>query len=78
MVQDRPRPQWNVERIARDMALRGWSSKDLAKAADISVMRVSRFLNGRHQTSKTAKQIALALGYTTRRYLIVRKDAVPA
>jgi transcriptional regulator with XRE-family HTH domain len=50
------------------MAIRGWNNGDLARAASISAMTVTRFLRGDAQTAKTAERIARALGHTTRRY----------
>jgi transcriptional regulator with XRE-family HTH domain len=60
---------YDVEKIELDMAGRGWQAKDLAAAADISEMTVSRFLRQEVQTVKTAKKIALALGRTPRYYI---------
>jgi transcriptional regulator with XRE-family HTH domain len=50
------------------MALRGWNNADLANAAGLSAMTVSRFLRAEAQTPKTAERIAQALGYSVRRY----------
>ncbi len=50
------------------MALRGWNNRDLARAADLSDMTITRFLRGDAQTAKTAALIAKALGYSVRRY----------
>jgi len=54
--------------MVADMALRGWNNTDLATAAGVSVMTVSRFLRGEAQTPKTAERLAEALGYSIRRY----------
>jgi DNA-binding LacI/PurR family transcriptional regulator len=52
------------------MAEHGWMPKDLARAAKVSEMTVSRFLRKDRQTAKTAKKLADALGYSPRRYVI--------
>lgn len=63
-------PTYDVVRIREDMALRGWLPTNLARAAGVSDMTVSRFLRRDAQTAKTAKKLAEALGYTVDRYLI--------
>jgi len=63
-----PRARYNADRIVADMALRGWNNQDLARAAGISAMTVTRFLRGEAQTAKTADRLARALGFTPRRY----------
>lgn len=68
MARGKPKPCWNVERITGDMALKGWNTSALARAAGISHKTVDRFLNGDVQTAKTAARIAVALGYSPRRY----------
>lgn len=67
--------RFDAQRMAEDMALRGWSKLDLANEAGVADMTVIRFLRGERQTAKTAKKLALALGYTVRRYLISRRRA---
>jgi transcriptional regulator with XRE-family HTH domain len=74
----KPRPRFNVERLVQDMTLRGWNATDLARAADVSAMTVSRFLRGEAQTAPTAKKLADALGYTVRRYLVTEPQGVRA
>lgn len=64
------RVRWDVQLMAEDMALRGWTNVLFARRADVSDMTVIRFLRGERQTAKTAKKLAEALGYTSRRYLI--------
>ena len=64
----KPRPRFNVERIAADMALKGWNNTDLARACNVSAQTISRFLRCEGQTAKTADRIAKALGYSVRRY----------
>ena len=63
----KPKPRFKVERVAADMALRGWNDTQLAQAAGLSARTVGRFLSGQ-QTAKTAERIATALGYSIKRY----------
>ena len=65
----RPRPQYDVAKMVSDMALKGWLPTDLARAARVSDMTVSRFLKNAIQTERTADKLARALGFTPRRYL---------
>lgn len=67
---------YDVDRLIEDLALRGWLPTDLARAAKVSDMTVSRFLRGEVQTARTAKKLATALGYSVRRYLISAREAV--
>jgi hypothetical protein len=62
------RPRFESARITEDMALRGWNRSDLARAAGVSDMTVTRFFRGDAQTAKSAAKFAQALGYTVRRY----------
>jgi transcriptional regulator with XRE-family HTH domain len=64
----KPRARFDVQRIVGDMALRGWNNADLARAANVSCMTVSRFLRGDTQTARTADKLARALGHPIRRY----------
>jgi DNA-binding LacI/PurR family transcriptional regulator len=50
--------------------------QDLAAAAGVVPQTVTNFLNGQPQTAKTARKLALAMGYTVRRYLISNRKAV--
>lgn len=68
------RIEFNTQRVAEDMALKGWSKLDLATRARVSDMTVIRFLRGERQTPQTAKKLARALGYSVRRYLISARD----
>ncbi len=52
------------------MAVRGWLSTDLAREAGVADMTVTRFFRGDHQTARTAKKLANALGYSPRRYML--------
>lgn len=64
----RQRVRFSAERVLADMAIKGWNSTDLARAAGVSAMTISRFLRGEAQTPKIAGRIARALGYSVRRY----------
>lgn len=68
MSTERPRAKYDVEKMVSDMALKGWLPTDLARAADVSDMSVSRFLKGDTQTERMADRLARALGYSARRY----------
>jgi hypothetical protein len=78
MQRNRPKAvAYDTQRMERDMAERGWLPTDLARAARTSDMTVGRFLNGVHQTERTAWKLATAMGYTVRRYLLPsRKERV--
>lgn len=65
---NKPKPRWNTERITADMALRGWNTVALARAAGLTYKTADRFLKAEVQTPKTAAKIAGALGYTIKRY----------
>jgi len=68
-------PRFNVALMAADMAERGWQQKDLAAAAKVSAMTVSRFFRTADpiQTNKTAGKLAGALGRHVRRYRIAHE-----
>lgn len=68
--QARPSPKFDTQRLVDDMAARGWQATDIARAANVSDMTVSRFLRREAQSAKTADKLARALGYSIRRYLI--------
>jgi plasmid maintenance system antidote protein VapI len=61
--------RYKVGRLRLDMANRGWMATDLARAAGVSEVTVSRFLNEQTNTAKTAAKLAAALGYSVRRYV---------
>lgn len=69
-----PRPSYDVERMSDDMALKTLVPAELARVAGVSDETVYRFLRRERQTTKTAKKLADALGYSVRRYLISAKD----
>ena len=68
--------KYDVEKMRADMDLKGWLNTDLAKAAAVNAMTVSRFFRGEHQSARTARKFAEALGYTPRRYLLTARPVV--
>lgn len=62
--------RFDVAKLLDDVAARGWLQTDLARAAGVSNMTVTRFLRGEHQTPRTAQKLAQALGFSVRRYLL--------
>lgn len=62
--------RFNVDLLREDMAVKGWLNADLASAAGVSDMTVTRFLRGDHRTNRTAAKLSTALGYSVRRYLL--------
>lgn len=64
-----PKPRYDGVKVVRDMAAKGWETKDLAAATGKSHMTIRRFLQGEVQTTKTATAIAGALGFEPGRYL---------
>jgi transcriptional regulator with XRE-family HTH domain len=73
-----PRIQFNTQRMAEDMVLKGWNKLELANRAGVADMTVIRFLRGESQTASTAKKLAKALGYSIRRYLISAPEEASA
>jgi transcriptional regulator with XRE-family HTH domain len=71
-----PRVEFNTQLLVEDMALKGWTKLDLAKAAGVADMTVIRFLRGDSQTAPTALKLAKALGRSVKRYVITSTDAV--
>lgn len=65
-----PVVRYNTSLMRQDMAAKGWQPQDLAEKAELVPSTLSRFLNGHHQTARTAKKISTALGYSVRRYLL--------
>ncbi len=65
----KPRVRYKVALMAHDMAARGWLNTDLARAADLSDMTVTRWFTGQHRTARTAEKLARALGQPLGRYL---------
>jgi transcriptional regulator with XRE-family HTH domain len=72
----RTRPEFDVAKLRDDMSERGWMPTDLARAAGVSDMAVTRFFRGEHRTARMAKKFADALGRPVRRYLIRSTQAV--
>jgi len=62
--------RFNAQLMAEDLALKGWTKAEFAEHAGVTDMTVIRFLRGERQTAITAKKLAKALGYSTRRYLL--------
>ena len=60
--------EYDVEQMQIDMGRKGWLPVDLANAASVSKSTVTRFYDGSYQTSRTAKKLAEALGFSLRRY----------
>lgn len=67
--------RFDLDAISRDMLAKGWLQTDLAKAAGVSDMTVTRFLRGERQTARTAKKLANALGRSVRYYLLEERVA---
>jgi transcriptional regulator with XRE-family HTH domain len=70
--------RFDLAQLAADMAARGWGATDLARRAKVSDSTVSRFFNGDHQTAKTMKKLAVALGYSVRRYVLQPHSSAPS
>lgn len=68
-------PAFNVALMRDDMTALGLNIVALARRARCSHMTVSRFFDGKHQTAKSAKKIARALGHDVEHYLI-RSEAI--
>lgn len=66
---------YDLTKLRHDMALRGWLPRDLARAAGVSDMTVSRFLSGERANPRTAAKLAQAIGYPVRRYLLAQAKA---
>ncbi|HYC00443.1 MAG TPA: helix-turn-helix transcriptional regulator [Candidatus Limnocylindrales bacterium] len=64
--------RFDVDKLVDDLAARGWLPTDLARAAQLSDMTISRVLKGQRHNPRTWKQIADALGKNIRRYTIRR------
>lgn len=67
---------YNVGLMRDDMVMKGWLAIDLARAAKVSHMAVSRFLSGERRTPRMAKRLAKALGKSISRYVIPSRQAV--
>lgn len=60
---------FDISKLEHDIAARGWLPRDLARAAGVSDMTVSRARSGQNKNPKTWERLARAMGYTVRRYL---------
>jgi len=67
--------RFNAQLMAEDLAMKGWTKAEFAERAGVTDMTVIRFLRGERQTAITAKKLAKALGYTSRRYLLASQHA---
>lgn len=67
---------FDVALLRRDMELRGWLQKDLARAANVSQPTFSRFLRNDGRSPRVAKKLADALGYSLERYMVRRQRVV--
>lgn len=61
--------RFNVAILKHDIAARGWVASDLAKAAKVSDMTVSRALRGKVTNPKTWDRFARVMGVPVSRYL---------
>lgn len=68
--------RFDLDAISQDMLAKGWLQTDLARAAGVSDMTVTRFLRSERQTARTAKKIARALGRSVRHYLLTADEKV--
>lgn len=69
-------PSYDVALLKEDMDAKGWLPIDLARAAGVSHMTVSRFFTGERRTARTGKKLASALGRSHSRYLISSREAI--
>lgn len=65
--------RFDTDKLADDIDSRGWLPTDLARAAGLSNMTVTRVLRGERENPRTWAQLAKAMGYSVRRYLITRR-----
>ncbi len=68
------RTPWLVKRMETDRLSRGWTYTDLADEAGLSKQTVTAFLGGVNQSPKTARKLALALGYPVVRYVRAARE----
>lgn len=64
----RRRDPWKIDVMDDDRLSRGWTKRDLARAAGCSEAAVTRFFNGESQAPKMARRLAFALGHPLERY----------
>lgn len=67
--------RFDTDRLAADLAARGWLKSDLSARAKVSPMTVTRFFRGEFQTARVAAKLAKALGFSIRRYLLTGRAA---
>jgi transcriptional regulator with XRE-family HTH domain len=77
-TQSRKPVAYDTAKLLQDMAKRGWEIKELAAAAEVSHMTVSRFLRSEVQTVKTARRLSRALGRSPGYYLLPTQERVSA
>jgi transcriptional regulator with XRE-family HTH domain len=79
-MEEHPRPKvtYDVEKLAADMAAKGWNVHQLARVADVTDKTITRFLERQIQTAKTIKKLADALGHSVRRYIVASRDGATA
>lgn len=70
------RIEWDVDKLATDMARRGWIGRDLARAAGVHEMTVSRALRHGSVSARAWARLAGAMGYTVGRYIRGRRQEV--
>jgi len=66
--------RFDGRKLARDMAGKPWDVQELAQKARLSQRTVYRFINNEVQTLSTARALAKALGFSTRRYLLASEE----
>ncbi|MCL4763012.1 MAG: helix-turn-helix domain-containing protein, partial [Burkholderiales bacterium] len=69
-----PRVRYDVQRLAEDIAGRGWSIEQAAFKAGVSFRTVYRFLYGEFQTVRTIRLMAKALGTRVDTYILRDSD----
>lgn len=62
--------RFNVQLMAEDAALLGFTKAEWAAKARVSDMTVIRFLRGERQTAKTFRKLCRALRQQPERYLL--------
>lgn len=67
-------PTYDIAKLKRDMAKKGWLPRDLARQSGLSDMTVSRFLRGLRANPRTARRLAEALGHRVDRYLVAETN----
>lgn len=60
---------YEAQRMMEDAAARGWTVKDLAREAHVSLRTAYRFLGGEVQTIPAGRALAHALGHSLKVYI---------